>query len=282
MTIDLERLLPNRPEDTDFQILELGEHRYPALVVDGFYREPDHVRELALSLRYQNPPGLYPGYWACMGLPMEALVSAVYERFAHWYFPSAHSMEKEALSWQFFRSERQRAGDPPRPVSKQPHVDTGLLVGLVYLNKPEDCRGGTSFFRHKATGAQELLPVEVFEGRSLMGRSPADRALRDRLWQHGACEPYERHLSAGHVQDYAGYWKQLMNTPGDPHDNIVDSCGGWELSQVVEMKYNRLLLMPGFSFHSTHFRDDWFGNTPETWRLTANFMFTWPPQAGGQ
>jgi hypothetical protein len=55
MKIDLN-LLPSCPGDTDIQHIELGEHRYPALVVDGFYRDPDPVRALALALRYRAPP----------------------------------------------------------------------------------------------------------------------------------------------------------------------------------------------------------------------------------
>lgn len=276
MLIDLDRLVPNRPEDMDIQVVELGDARYPALIVDGFFRDPDHVRSLALSLRYQNPPGLYPGYWACLSLPLAELVPFLYEHYAHWYYPSAQSMEKQGLSWQFFRNERQREGDPPRPIARRPHVDTGLLVGLVYLNLPSDCRGGTSFFRHKATGAEQLMPAEVFDGRPLMGGPAADPALQDRLWRHGAGEPFERQLAAGHVKDYADYWRQVSQTPGDEHDHIIDSCGGWELTRVVEMKFNRLLLFPGFAIHSTHFRDAWFGHSPETWRLTVNFMFKWP------
>lgn len=277
--LDLQRLQPNRPADTDIRTVALGDHGYPALVVDNFFRDPQHVRELALSLRYQSPPGMYPGHWACLGLPLAPLVPFLYDCFAHFYYPSARSMEQQGLSWQFFRNERRRDGDPPRPVAGRPHVDTGLLVGLVYLNRPEHCRGGTSFFRHRDTGAQELMPIEVFEGKPLMGNPPADPVLKERLWRHGAHEPYERQRAAGTVKDYADYWAQIQRTPGDEHDHIVDSCGGWELTRVVEMKFNRLVLFPGFSIHSTHFRDDWFGHTPETWRLTTNFMFKWPPAA---
>jgi hypothetical protein len=273
MKIDLERLLPNHPEETDIQLIEVGNGRYPALVVDNFYRDPDHMRDFALSLHYRIPPGVYPGHWAEMSLSLEAVVSSVYERFARWYFPSAAVMAAKASSWQFLNNER-RAGDPPRPSSHRPHVDIGLLVGLVYLNKPEHCRGGTAFFRHQDTGAEAVLPKEIFEYRGLI-----DPAIRDRVWQHGAHLPYDKARETGLVTDYADYWKRIAETPGDEQDNIIDGHGGWDLTRVVEMKYNRLLLFPGFVLHSPQFRAEWFGNTPETWRLTQNFMFYWPVTA---
>ncbi len=274
MKVDLQRLLPNRPEDTDIQVIEVGDGRYPALIVDDFYRDPDHLREFALSLNYRIPPAVYPGYWAVMSLSLAPVVSFVYDLFAHRYFPSAPAMEAHATSWQFFNTER-RAGQPPRPMSHRPHVDSGVLIGLVYLNKPEHCRGGTSLFRHKETGAEAVFPKRVHQGCRIDGR-PIDPELRERIWRQGASAPYDRARDAGLVADYSDYWKRILATPGDEDDNIIDSRGGWELTRLIEMKYNRLLLLPAFVLHSTHFRAEWFGNTPETWRLTHNFMFDWP------
>lgn len=272
MKIDLQRLLPNRPEDTQVQLIEAGGH--PALIVDNFYRDPDHLRELALTLNYRVPPAMHPGYRAALGLSLEPVVSAVFERFAKGYFPTPESMEAHATAWQFFNSER-RPGDPPRPMSQRPHVDTGLLVGLVYLNKPEHCRGGTAFYRHQTTGAEAVFPKKVHEGRNLDGK-PIVPALRTRMWEHRAALDYERALQAGLASSYGDYCKRIADTPGDETGNIIGTCGGWQLMQVVEMKYNRLVMFPGFVMHSTHFLPEWFGNTPQTWRLTHNFMFDWP------
>src|SRR3546814_13932407 len=34
------------------------------------------------------------------------------------------------------------------------HVDPGYWSGILYLSRPEDCRGGTEFFRHKRTNTE--------------------------------------------------------------------------------------------------------------------------------
>lgn len=36
------------------------------------------------------------------------------------------------------------------------HVDQSDWTGLVYLNKPEDCQGGTSFYQHIETGLDSV------------------------------------------------------------------------------------------------------------------------------
>ena len=36
------------------------------------------------------------------------------------------------------------------------HIDPSQLSGILYLSKPEDCQGGTEFFRHKRTGTDRL------------------------------------------------------------------------------------------------------------------------------
>jgi hypothetical protein len=283
MKIDLDNLLPSCPEDTDIQHIELGEHRYPALVVDGFYRDPDLVRAFALALRYRAPASMHPGYAALASLPLEPFVSFVYGLLGHWYYASPEAMEKEGGACQFFRVE-QRLHEPPRPASSRPHADIQLLSGMVYLTPPDECRGGTSFFRHVETGAQALLPKDLMKGRCPERPShlwAVDEDCRDRIWRHGGCEPYEQALRDGRVSGYDEYFSRIMNTPGNEGGYILESCEGWDLLQTIEMKYNRLVVFPAFLLHSGHLHPEWFGATPEGCRLTQNFGFNWPARPQG-
>src|SRR6185437_5127303 len=36
------------------------------------------------------------------------------------------------------------------------HIDQSHWSGILYLTRPEDCRGGTEFFRHLPTGSDHL------------------------------------------------------------------------------------------------------------------------------
>lgn len=40
------------------------------------------------------------------------------------------------------------------------HVDQSDWTGLIYLNKPEDCHGGTSFYQHIETGLDQVPDEE--------------------------------------------------------------------------------------------------------------------------
>jgi hypothetical protein len=278
MDIDFERLLPNRPEDTDIRPVEFGEARYPGLIVDGFYRDPDHVRAFAQALRYKAPASCHPGRVALASLSPAPLVSFVYERLGHHYFASPEVMQQEAGACQLFRLEAGE-GASARPLPQRPHADHGLLAGLVYLNKPEHCRGGTSFFRHTGTGAEELFPRELMAGQCPDGRPSSwqpDPEVKERMWRQGAQRRYQQAKDAGKVSSYDAYWKLLTNAPGAQSGPILASCGEWELTEVIEMKYNRLLLFPGFLLHSAHFDLSWFDHEPQAWRLTQNWMFNWP------
>ena len=35
--------------------------RFPTLCVDDFYKNPEQIRDFALSLEYSKPEGIYPG-----------------------------------------------------------------------------------------------------------------------------------------------------------------------------------------------------------------------------
>ena len=282
MRFDLDRLLrPNRPDGMTIQPLALGANQYPAMVVDGFYADPEQVRRFAMALHYKSPPSMHPGYVAVASLRLDEIMPLLFEHLGHWYFASSEAMEREANACHFFRMD-QREGDPARPSPQRPHTDPGLLAAIVYLNKPEHCRGGTSFFRHKETGADTLLPKELIAGRCPDPRSAAwkpDAATMDHAWRHGAHQPYDSALERGLVSNYDQYWSLINGTPGSDHGPILTSCGGWELTQTVDMKFNRLLLFPAFMLHSGHFHAEWFGDSPESFRLTQNIVFNWPAAA---
>jgi Family of unknown function (DUF6445) len=54
-------------------------------------------------------------------------------------------------------------------------------ASIVYLNRPEDCRGGTAFWKHKALQVDRLPPAETLVSG---GMNPeAFYALMEREWQ---------------------------------------------------------------------------------------------------
>jgi hypothetical protein len=93
------------------------------------------------------------------------------------------------------------------------HVDTAHWSGILYLSKPEDCRGGTEFFRHIRTNT--------------------DRA------------PTEPHQLAAH--GYSSF--EEMHADIIARDSMDDSA--WEMTMQVPMRFNRLVLLRPWLWHTS-------------------------------
>lgn len=265
MRFDLQRLQPRPPKEMEVEFIELGAHRYPGLVVDNFYRDPDHVREFALALHYVHSRK-YPGSRAALvSLSLDSIVSALYEPIGHRYFASPAAMEEAGTSAHFIRLEQP---------ARTPQPDTHLLTAAVRLDQPTQCRGSWSFFRHRETGADALFSKALMKRRCPDGRSRSqwfpDESVRDRLWRHGAHLPYDQALEAGLVRDYDDYHDRITGTAGS------DDGRAWELTHTVEMKVNRLVVLPGFLLHAAGLQPMQAGAAPGTGCLVQRFGFNWP------
>ena len=281
IVIDPERLRLNDEADMRIVTLQLGGGRYPALVVDGFYRDPEHVRQVALGLDYLPPTsGRHPGYLAMLSLGMAPILEFLYRRFADFYFPTAASLLRQAHPWAFFRCEP-RGSRPTRPVSQRPHIDDALLAGVVYLNLPGQCRGGTALYRHRATQVEALIPQKVV----VPGGTPdeLDASVVAKMKDAGAYDDFARWKQdhPGDDQGYHSYASQVLGSPGNADGFITDSTEAWEMTRLFEMRFNRLVIYPGFVLHSAYYRPEWFGDDPAGCRLTQNFFLAWPRRAGG-
>lgn len=129
--------------------------QFSILIVDGFYKNPHHVRDRALSMRYGKNPNIpYPGLISegCLPDRMKTLDRIV-------RLMGGGGIDRDSLSRNQgihfcgeFRAIRKR-DELPFYV----HAHRRQYSALVYLNLPHQCVGGTSFYRHKKTGAETLL-----------------------------------------------------------------------------------------------------------------------------
>ncbi len=112
------------------------------------------------------------------------------------------------------------------------HVDPGYWSGILYLSRAEDCQGGTDFFRHKRTNTDRrpMTPEEV----AALG--------------------------------YASY--------DDSHRDIIERDGldhtAWENSMTVPMRFNRLVLLRPWLWHTA---GPGFGDNLESGRLVYLMFF---------
>lgn len=114
------------------------------------------------------------------------------------------------------------------------HVDSQIshLTNIIFLNLPEQCYGGTMFWKHREFG-----------------------------WEH---QPTTAMLDALGIQDTPEFWQKLYI---DGFDEDL-----WEPVEFVAMKFNRLLTFPATRFHSRYPKDHGFGSRTETARLIKVFF----------
>jgi hypothetical protein len=156
------------------------------IVVDDFLEQPDAFRDAALRLTYPPQEGQFPGRNSSQRLQLDGLTEEVCR----------------------LTGERVRPLDPPRSHAKcritlagdagkaRVHVDPGYWSGILYLSRPEDCRGGTEFFRHRPTGSDRVpltdaeLAAVGYDSFDAMRRGLIDRdTLDDDQWEHTMAVP---------------------------------------------------------------------------------------------
>lgn len=193
------------------------------IIVDDFLDQAENFRAAALRLSYPEREGEYfPGRNSVQRLALEGLeqeISAIVrEPLAPLTNLRSHAKCRIAL-----------AGDDREA---KIHVDPSHWSGILYLSRPEDCQGGTEFFRHKETG-MDRVPL-----------GPKDLA------------------SAG-FSSYEQLQREIMDR--DVHDRSK-----WECEMVVPMKFNRLVLLRPWLFHTS---GPGFGDGIENGRLVYLMFF---------
>lgn len=193
------------------------------IVVDDFLDDPHALRNAALRLSYPDTGDtMFPGRNSVERINLVGLAEQVSrlvgEPLAPMPPPQAHGKCRVTL-----------AGD--RGLAKV-HVDAAHWSGILYLSRPEDCRGGTEFFRHLPTGS-DRAPYDDNEARAL------------------------------------GYPSAKAMTTGILDSDSTDDAK-WELTMRVPMRFNRLLLLRPWLWHTA---GENFGTCPEDGRLVYLMFF---------
>jgi hypothetical protein len=126
------------------------------IVVDDFLENPEGIRRQALGLDYPEQTGTYPGRNSLQRLELPGLSDYVSHLTGEPLKPieplQSHGKCRLTL-----------ASDPKNALI---HVDDSQWSGILYLSRPQDCRGGTRFFRHKATNT-DRAPINDAEAQAM-------------------------------------------------------------------------------------------------------------------
>ena len=172
-------------------------------VIDDFLRNADAVRAEALSLNYAVG-GRYPGLNSIEKINIEGLDQVISTLVrepvrAPWTSDFSHGSCRVALA----------SDDQPGRI----HIDQSHWSGILYLSRPEDCRGGTEFYRHIPTGT-DRVPMDL-ESLEAIGYS-----------------------------SYEAMQKEIL-------DRDALDRSKWELTMTVPMRFNRLVLLQPSYWHTS-------------------------------
>lgn len=213
----------------------IGRGRHRLVLVDDYYRYPDELVEVAQSLCYvAGARGSFPGTRAVVSLDTRPLIAAASELWG---------MRLESIDVYhpvIFASIMNNS--PLTVAQRQPHIDPGITA-MAYLNAPDVCAGGTGIYRHKLTGLERIpmQPTQEIVNLALQcGLNPQSLATPD---------------------GYTAFQDNIIFNPlfAAPEGSYINNGNDfWELIYLVEMKYNRLVIIDGRMPHSQHIKKGQF------------------------
>lgn len=195
------------------------------VIIDDFYKNPDQIRQLALSTpRTRNPRFMHglPGsrveiayYFGHLVQVFERLINDVYAEDMQYVDPAyIHDCVNHAR----FLVNIQNSNLPPRV----PHVDAsyiGRYVAGVYLNTPEECSGGTAFYKFKGSKHVDLDNIDP------------DLKLYDRYLLESDGENWEKlYLAEMKYNRLVLYRQNILHTPYILPNTFTD-----EMPRLIQM-----------------------------------------------
>lgn len=199
---------------------------------DDFLPDPDAVRawaaDLAYTVRNGNYPGAQTGPVRCDDI-MQAIADRLGRRIK-WASPD-NGVVRLTLADACARTDIH--------IDDEKAVETTRYAAVLYLTRPEHCRGGTSFWQHRATGWR---------------KRPAEEAVRE----------------AGYA-DFKSFLCTETPIAGErAFSDLAAMREKWQRLFTLPMRYNRLVLYKGNYFHAV---DSVFGSGFDDGRLTRLFTF---------
>tara|TARA_B100000131_G_scaffold148466_1_gene144233 strand:+ start:847 stop:1551 length:705 start_codon:yes stop_codon:yes gene_type:complete len=211
---------------------------FPNTSFDGFYKDPDLVREFALSLNYDNKKGTHPGLRSDeLGLvdpkfkeQCAKKLLSIFGDFDDSKICNYNCVTAFQKIWRF-------SSDSNDPVNQGWIHHDGIvnIAAVVYLDPEPINDNGTSFYLPKS---DDIKPPDQ--------EDPYYGVLGDK--------------DTSNINDIDWYRK-----------NIVDNNGCFDLTTEVKNCYNRVIVYSG---HHMHGQTNYWMPNDDDFRLTQVFFFS--------
>jgi hypothetical protein len=222
-------------DDLDVQVSKIGETGHVIVTIDNFLKNPEDLVSIIekypiekndTSTDNPNSMGYFPGWTTSFGIKVLE-IRKTFNYIAKKYYDINH-IENLMYSTSI-QINLLNGGIPLSLKSLHPHTDPSILAFSLYLNKDEDCNGGTAFYKHVKSNID--YDVSMFD------------------------EDFKKTENSILIQKT----KEKYNKPNLV--SILDSRlidEEWEKTFMIKMKYNRIVFHPGYMFHGAYMHKEWF------------------------
>ena len=150
---EAETFAINIPVDATVELM--GWEEFPVVYIDNFYKNPDKVRNLALRTPGTKCPrilGGVPGERVDMNMNLDHMHEIWLEIAENVY--GLEQKDRKAFEMSCMNISFSVNVTQSHYRRKKPHIDLSDVsdrgwAGVVYLNKPKECKGGTGFYTYK-------------------------------------------------------------------------------------------------------------------------------------
>ena len=232
-------------DNLHYEVTRLENH--PIIVIDDVLENPhafleEVVQKLPMQLNDINtgdPEEVFPGYQSKLHISLPEvsyLTGYMIQKLTDFTNIEPNDVQ---VSYQVNAMHSDRE---VHRISIQPHVDPAMFATVLYLNPEENIQGGTSFFRHNATGLTNMEKVHM----------PFKRT--EEYWNFKEW-----------IYDFSDKAEDLI----DNDTTLIDDV--WEEEHHIPMKFNRMIIYPSYMWHSAIVRKGWYKDVPRV--SMSGFIF---------
>lgn len=213
-------------DNLELEITTIPKTTHKILTIDNFLKNPEDLQDIASKQYFEKIPSNKngsPGWISITNLKFNQIITTA-KHLSDNYLDTFHN-NKVSLQFNLFQG-----GMPCKYTSILPHVDQSLSAFQIYLNNPEDCHGGTNFYKH-------------LESESTVNVEYLDPDFKK-------------------TESYYKFNKYVKEISQNNYNTILDSrqidSSIWEPIHHVEMKPNRFVMYPSYVFHSAYIEKEWY------------------------
>ena len=236
------------------------------VTVDNFFKNPDKIREFSLSLPFsKKKQGYFPGVRSQIKIDTTEIKKGFTNILQNVFKETNYKLKISELNVNMINSNfNGEFKDRDKKEYFCPHHDSlpwqnpmrfrKLFASTVWLNTPEECNGGTSFWKNKDIDSQCFLSKKYLNRMfDILKSLPSfEKECLNWVDKYTDAKKFE---DSKNIEVKNKWW--------------VESNDKWELLDITEMKYNRMVMYQGIYFHTQHVQKDWFNKFP---RMSLQFF----------